>query len=297
MKIFNPQEHLSCLYYGCGSKAAIEIRSFDRGHSKTLPLEKNKIICVLEGELKFKYREQPVKHVAKGRFFFIPSGGKFTFTATRDTRVMVIRIQKNVFLCEGCSIEQLYKEKIGSDDPLTHPAEGVTTLEMNRPLWRFAEELEESMGAGLNCKYYHDLKIKEILIFIRAYYSREDLRELFSTVLSPDTQFSEFVRANHTVLKTVGELAAACHMTPQTFAKKFTRVFGTTPGQWLKKEKAKEIYAALYAGKKSIVEIADEYGFSAQPQFNRFCKVQWGKTPGEIRREKINKQKANTNRE
>jgi len=282
MEIINPQEHRSCAYYECGAKPVIEVLRFERKHKEKLDLVRNKIVFMLEGSLQFSYKDYPVQLAEKGRFFFVPSGGDFNFTVTKKALVMIIRLQRNVFMCEGCTIEQLYKDKIASNVQ-EYSKIGIMPLEMNPPLWYFAEGLNRSITGGLTCRYYHDIKIKELFLLIRAYYSHEDLRDFFSMVLSPDTEFSEFVRANHYKYKTVIDFAQGLCMTPKNFRQKFVSVFGEPPAAWMTREKACLIHYELISGDKTIAEISDEYGFAAQSHLNRFCKREFGKNPGEIR--------------
>jgi len=95
--------------------------------------------------------------------------------------------------------------------------------------------------------------------------------------------FQEYVRANHSKYNSVAEFAEAMSMTPKNFSVKFVKVFGETPQHWMTKEKAKLVYTELSSGNKSIIQIADEQGFSSQQHLYKFCQREFGKNPKEIR--------------
>ena len=105
-------------------------------------------------------------------------------------------------------------------------------------------------------------------------------------MLSPDSTFSEFVRTNHIRYKTVHELATAMNITAQQFTRRFTTIFGQAPYEWMQQQKAQVIYGEILHGNKPLKEIAADYGFTDQANFNRFCRTFFETTPGRIRKNK-----------
>lgn len=283
MKLKNPQEHISCYYYGCPGKPIIEICSMEQGQQQKLTLTSNKIVFVLEGCVAFTLNDYSSKTVEKGSFFFISSGGNLLYKASEKSLVLIIRLEKKVFLCEGCRIERLFAEKQPTAENPSSFDLGINALKTNEALAYFVTGLIDNISGGLLCRYYADVKINELFLLIRAFYSRDELRRLFSLILSPDTCFSEYIRENYHKYKTVGELADSLYMTQKNFARKFMTVFGEPPSQWIKKRKAQRIRSELFMHDKTFSQIADEYGFSNLPSFNRFCKRELGQNPGEIR--------------
>lgn len=96
--------------------------------------------------------------------------------------------------------------------------------------------------------------------------------------------FSEQVREKAHKYATVAALANAMNMTPKLFSRKFMKVFGEPPTDWIRREKALCVYSDLYAGRQPISLIADKYNFSSQSHLNKFCKREFGKNPREIRK-------------
>lgn len=280
MEVLEKTELQRCFRYEKEVPFTVETRRLEKGHTEEIAFRRNEIVFVLKGRVQFAFRDHSEKILREGEFIFVPAGEVFRYAILKETRAIIIRPNGSVSLCEGCRIEELYqrgnsKREFSSD---------IYTLTVNRPIRLFLEGLEEAVQGGLLCRNYFDIKVKEMFILLKVYYPREQLRDFFSPILTPDTMFSEHVKANYHKYATAKELAGAMHMTPKLFSKKFTRVFGELPTDWIRREKAKCVYLELYAGQQPIVQIADKYNFSSQSHLNKFCMREFGKNPGEIRR-------------
>ncbi len=281
MELLNIQEHKRCLSFEHSQHPMIEVRKTLHGHEGELEFACNEIVFVLEGKIDFFFRDHPEKTVQKGQFFFIPTVGVFRYKAERKSMVLVIRLHDRIRLCRGMTVEQLYdKAKAGE---ALKKAEAVSMLDINVHLQHFLTGICEVLADGLQCRHYFETKTQELFFLLRTYYPREKLHEFFSLILTPDTAFSEYIRANALKYKTVGDFASALHMTPRQFSDKFNRVFRQAPYAWMKQEKVRMIQADLMQGEKDNKQIAHEYGFSTPNHLYDFCKENLGKTPGEIR--------------
>lgn len=281
MEIRNKSTHQECLCYEKGEKPTVEIRKLKPGYEEETTFRKNEIVFMLEGKVRFLFRDYSEKEHRAGEFIFIPVGGVFRFEVLKETLVIVIRLNENVKFCKRYRIEDLYMQKGRIDES---PRMKIHALEIIPPLRSFLMGLHETVSGGLTCRNYFDLKAKELLVLLKAYYPKEALREFFSLILSPDTVFSEYVRANHHKYKTAKEIAESMHITPKLFSKKFISIFGEPALNWMTREKALSIYSELYSGNEPITLIVDKYRFSSQSHLNKFCKREFGKNPGEIRR-------------
>lgn len=233
----------------------------------------------MDGGLYLTYEDRFEKYVEKGWFFFIPSGANVGYVIANKCQAIVFRLQYIDYLCNGFRMEQLFD---GNHNDLPHL--NIYPLEINHTLWYCLNGLDEAIGSGLNCRDYHEVKIKEVNTLIRSFYSKMQLRYFFSPILSSNMQFSEFIRRNHHKFKTVGEMADFMHMSPKNFTKKFNLVFGMPPSLWKNRERAQRIFNELSIGNKSFGQISEEYGFKVQAHLNKFCKREFGKNPGEIRK-------------
>lgn len=280
MDILEKAELQRCFYNDKETPPTVEIRKLEKEYTEELIFRRNEIVFMTEGKVRFIFRGHPEKTLSTGEFIFVPMGGVFRFVVVENTQVTVIRLNGNVNLCGSCRIEDLYRRS----DPALDNNKDVFALTINHPLQLFLEGLNKAVQGGLNCRYYFDIKAKEILILLKAYYLHEQLSLFFSPILSPDTIFSEYVRAHHHKYATARELADAMYMTPKLFSKKFIAIFGEPATDWLRREKALNVYSELIVGNEAIAQIAYKYNFSSQSHLNRFCKKEFGENPGKIRK-------------
>lgn len=280
MEIADKTELQRCFHYEKEAPLTVEIRVLEKGYTEEITFRKNGIVFMTKGRARFTLREHPAMTLREGEFIFIPVGGVVDYAVLKEAHITIVRPFGNVTLCEGCRIEELYLRHI----PKQEYTKEIFNLEINPPLRRFLEGLNETVQGGFHCRNYFDIKVKEMFILLKAYYPRQQLRDFFSPMLTPDTKFSEHVRANYHKCATVRELAEAMNMTRKVFSRKFIRIFGEQPTDWMRREKAKSVYQELYAGQQQLVQIVDKYNFSSQSHLNKFCKREFGKNPGEIRK-------------
>jgi AraC-like DNA-binding protein len=281
MKIYNIEEHLACQCYDNRERPLVEVRHFKRGETGVTFFSSNEFIFMLEGKMAAKLRDNPGGELRKGQFAFFPASDELRYKAFAKSTVLVLRLTASIRLCHTFSIEQLFKYMDTTEKP-----KDIFAMEINPRLQHFADGLVNTWEDGLRCRYFLQAEISKLLTMIRAYYPKEDLCRFFYPVLSPDTAFSEFVRMHHLKYRTVNELAAAYNMTAQQFSRRFTGIFGEAPYEWMQREKARLIYGEICMSDRSFKDIADEYGFDIQTHFNRFCKKELGRTPGEIRKKR-----------
>lgn len=75
-----------------------------------------------------------------------------------------------------------------------------------------------------------------------------------------------------------------CESSLSTFKRKFFKEFREPASEWLQKQMNSIIKYKLADEDIPIRNIADELHFSSQPQFCRYCKRNFGYTPGEWRK-------------
>lgn len=280
MEITNKTELQRCFQYEKEAPLTVEIRELEKGYTEQVTFRRSGIVFVTKGGVRCDLRDHPQRTLCEGEFIYIPTGSVLQYAVLKKTRVTIVRPNGNLSLCEGYRIEELYQRVI----PKQGYGKEIFALTINRPLHHLLDGLKDTIEEGLLCRNYFDTKVKEMFILLKAYYPREQLRDFFALILTPDTIFSEHIRMNYHKYATAKEMAGAMNMTQKVFSKKFIRIFGEQPTDWLRREKAKSVYLELYAGHQQIVQIVDKYNFSSQSHLNKFCKREFGKNPGEIRK-------------
>ncbi len=83
---------------------------------------------------------------------------------------------------------------------------------------------------------------------------------------------------------TLAQIAAACHISPIYFHKRYTALTGETPRQFLLTKRIDAARGLLRATELPLSAVAQSCGFSGQAYFSQVFKGVVGQTPGEYRR-------------
>lgn len=289
MGILYPSEHISCFNYDKTDQPLIEVLKIVKGKTEELHITASEIVFFLEGRIRFTFKDKSGYEGVKGQFFFLPSGSIYSCQALVNSMVIIFRITKPLRLCNSFPIEKLYNSDKPVEDCQLSTKCHLGILEINTSLWHFLYGINDCLGDGIRCRYYFELKIKELLFYLRMYYTKEELCDFFILILSGNTIFSEYVRLNWQRFHSITEMAGSMNLTHRQFLNRFITVFGARPQQWLNEEKAHVIHREITTTAKQFKQIAAENGFAHEAILTRFCKRKLGATPTEIREGKVQK--------
>ena len=276
-KLLYKEEHLACYNYHKEERMPIEGLNIKLGDIWENIVEENKIIFIVEGSISISCGDITDRIVNSQQMFILRKGYQYKAHVEKDAFIMIFRINSQINFCDRFSIEQLCLK----DEKME---EGLNLLEINDRLKGFLYWTHVNISDGLKCTHFLDIKKKELFFLLRAYYSKEDLTLLFSSLLNNDQVFSNFIYDNHYKVKNIQQLVALSHYSVSAFNKRFKKSFGISPYKWMKDQRAKRIFHEINNYAKNFKVISEEYGFSSLSQFNDFCKVHFGLTPGEIRK-------------
>jgi AraC-like DNA-binding protein len=130
----------------------------------------------------------------------------------------------------------------------------------------------------------HKIKFRELFLLLRYIYNKEEMSHFFHPLLGKSLDFKNRVIQHFTEISNIDELAGRLGMGRANFDKKFKTEFGTSPLQWLLKEKAKHVYFSLSEPENTLSDIMQKYNFNSPTHFNRFCKQQFGYSPSDLRK-------------
>jgi AraC-like DNA-binding protein len=278
MELLNKEEHLNCYLYDNNNDPMIKHITKHKGETFVMNGVHSQIIFLMKGTLTFSYAEYLNKTFDEQTFLLFPHSNKCRIIVKEDSDIITVNLHSRVNFCNHFPLEMLYKlNKKTKDNESNFP------LKMNEMIHDFLNCLTKSIEDGLKCAYFHDLKQKELLFYLRAYYSKKDLFDFFAQILNNDITFSELVYKNFNKAKNISELASLTNYSISGFKKRFLKVFGVPPYTWIAKEKAKKIYHEINCTQKSFKEISMEFEFSSPAHFDKFCKKLFGMSPGVIR--------------
>lgn len=96
--------------------------------------------------------------------------------------------------------------------------------------------------------------------------------------------FREMVQIKGYRVYSATALAKRCDMEYRSFRRRFKAEFGKTLCQWIREQRVKDITYLLTYTDKTLLEIADETGFSSPANLNDFCVKYMLGTPGMLRK-------------
>ena len=275
------EEHLNCYMYD-SSNAIVRYLQKDKGDRFVLKSENNYLFFLVAGQVKYSYGYQTNMVLKAGNFMLIPRESNCEIEAEADSQIVLLKMHHRINFCNHFPLEMLYeldKRSKGTKKPLQ-----TITLKANEIISDWLKIVIKTTSGGLKCSYYQELKQKEILFFLRAYYTKEELIAFFTPILNSDMRFSNFIYENYQTIETIPQLAKLTSYSLSGFKKKFERVFGCPPAVWIKREKAKKIYHDINSTLRSFKDIAYEHRFSSPAHFDRFCKRQFKMSPGALRK-------------
>jgi AraC-like DNA-binding protein len=226
MELLNKEEHLGCYVYDNQGEPLINYMKLVKNEILHLSFSANKIMFLVKGKLTYSYSNVLNKVFDESTFQLFPAGYNVTIKAEENSKLLFVNIYSRVNFCNHFPLELLYKLNQGIKSN-THNC----SLKLNSILADYIDLLIQTMEDGLKCSYFHELKQKELLFYLRAYYPKEDLLDFFMPILSSDVSFSEFIYQNIDKIKSVENIAELSNYSISGFKKRFAKVFGMPPYQ------------------------------------------------------------------
>lgn len=287
MDYLHIHEHQICGNYTKREKPIIENRIIPKGFKGEVDIEDNVLIFVVEGDVYISYGRVPEENVKTGKIMLLPVGSKINFCALQKTTYTILRLQSQSNFDERLSYKLLLKDILAEDTCLEKSAENLPNyyLDMNNCLWAYINNLNARIQDGIKSTVFFELKLKELFFLLRAYYPKEELFRFFEPIVYGDHEFLNIIMCNFQKVKTVKELADLTNYSISGFEKRFKRVFNTSAGNWIKQQKSMNIFHEISMGDVSFKNICFKNGFSSLSHFNNYCKLHFGLTPGEIRKQ------------
>lgn len=236
----------------------------------------NVILFVMSGSVKVYFRKNELKTVSALYMFFVKDQDDYTFEITADAVIMV-------FSFEGAALRNiaLFQSVYPSAEDPDLNAYGLHIIE---PLYSFlhlvCHYLKESV-----CDYIlFETKQTELFYILKTFYKKDETSSLFATFTDTTSDFKAQVIDNYMKVKTVNELASMLGYGITTFRVKFKDEFGISAYRWILNQKSKQIIHNMIVYGDGFTKIIDDFDFSSYSHFNKFCKAQYGFTPGELRK-------------
>lgn len=259
------------------SKPCIEYLNIPKGENDVYFITQSEIIFILNGAFEVTFREFESRLITKNKAVLFPPACHFKSEAKEDSSILIFRINNVAQFSKCFSQSNLFAEKSTFEY-------NFDLLDINNPLSEYLDGIQTHLANGIDCSDFFALKIKELTCLLMIYYPKNELLGFFYPLLNNDMEFTNFILSNHANTKTIKELADLSAYSMSGFVKRFKKVFGVSPHQWVKEQKVKNIFQDIVNSEKLFKEICYEHEFSSPSHFNDFCKANFGETPGELRK-------------
>ena len=282
MSLHYISEHTSCLNYLSEEQCIFHVYNLEKDKQCIRRYHDSSfIVILLSGGIAIRYGINRSLSLEKNRLFLLPKNLPVDYMATKEnTTLLLCTFSTELTLCSRYSIQQL-ENHIPVD-----AGNKLYSLPADSRIVSFATMLVEALQSGLGCVHYHCLKRDELLLYLRAGYTKEQLALFFYPVLGRDIDFKDFMLNHFMEVSDVKQLAVLSNMSLSTFNRRFKETFHETAKNWLLARKSEHLLRDIVMGNLSFAELAIKYNFSSTAYLATFCKKNFGSTPYELRNRK-----------
>ncbi|MDR1980465.1 MAG: AraC family transcriptional regulator [Tannerellaceae bacterium] len=277
-------KHTPCEHHMSDLRISFKYQTIEGNETfKNENKEFNHLIFMLEGEAIVSYNEFDNIPVKTGEFFLIPKQADLSVKTLVPCEVVLFTFNSFKNICDKLAF-QVYWTIASRTEYQFAP------LAIRYALNDFLYLLLRYLRNGLNCALMNEIKLQELFLVLRRFYSKEELANLFYPLLGKSLDFKDQVMQHYLSVNSVDELARKIGMSRTNFDIKFKNEFDSPPLQWILKQKAKHVRFSMSEPGNTLSDIMRKYNFNSPTHLNRFCKQQFGCTPSELMK-KLNPQK------
>ncbi|NDW08352.1 AraC family transcriptional regulator [Dysgonomonas sp. 520] len=261
----------------------IEFLQLNDGQSWDLESEENKIILVMEGEIKIRSSNHSEIGITASNMAFYPFQEQIVLKAVKKSEVVSMRFTNESVLCSILS-------SAATNSTMKLHEDNIQLIPIKNVIYNYIDSIRRYMDKDICDSYLQELKLKEFGYILKHFYSEEQLQCFFQLLPGNDLRFSEEVCSLSLSVRSVRQLAERMNYSYSGFNKRFRRVFNMSAYSWMRNQRAKQVYQDICQTSKSLKEISTNHKFATLSHFNEFCHKNLGNSPSEIRRKNRTKQ-------
>lgn len=269
-------EHLTCNHYMADVGTGFIYEELPQGASLTQsPVQHNHLLIFLEGECTLSCNQFLDRKFSGNQMILIPRMADFKGCVERELKMLDMAFDAPMSGCDKLVLQAYHPlcMQINYD---------FRAIEVRYPLTAFVDLLVYCLKNGMSCAHLHEMKHKELFFYLRGFYKKEEVAELFYAIIGRSFDFRSFVLENYRKTNSLQELIALSNMSARSFMRKFKDEFGITAHRWLAQQTCSQIIHALAEPEVSLKKIMDDFGFESSSNFNRFCRLYFQCTPSEL---------------
>lgn len=236
----------------------------------------NAIFFHLEGVLHINWDRHKDVVIQPGEIYFLPRGATVSACIVGSgISYVVARLEHNID--SKVFNEQLkIKSNIGLSDYT------FSSLPMRPQMMSFTKSLRDYILDGVDSTQLHTIKLSELYIIFRRYYTTQECANLFYPIIGYNSEFESFVLDNYHVSVTIDDLVHKAKMSRSTFDRKFKETFRITPLKWIEEQTRQRIFSKASEPNVTVKDIMYEVDIYSQSQFTNLCKRLCGMPPSQL---------------
>lgn len=275
-KLLYVNEHQSCKNYQVEIDTGFKYLEVPPGtHVYEPKLQYNNVVILIEGECIISCNQYDNRKISSSEMVLLPRGALVDAYTQKDCKLLLFSFGMVRNVCDVNMLQSYY-------DLCYDVHYDFTPLEIRHPLNEFIDLLVFCLKSGMNCAHLHEIKHKEFFLYLRGFYTKEEIVQLFFPIMGKKLKFKDMVLKNYTKAENVEELIELLKMSKNAFYAKFSKEFGMSPRQWMLKQIRHQVFIKAAIPNITIKELMDLFNFDSPVQFNRFCMREFNCTPGEL---------------
>ena len=275
-KLLYVNEHQSCKNYQIEIDTAFKYIEVQEGtHVYEPKLHYNNVVILIEGECVISCNQYNNRKVSSSEMVLLPRGALVDAHTQKDCKLLLFSFGRVRNVCDVNMLETYYNlhRDIRYD---------FVPLKVRHPLNEYIELLVFCLKNGMNCAHLHEIKHKEFFLYLRGFYTKKEVVQLFYPIMGNKIKFRDMIQENYIKAGSVEEMIRLLRMSKNAFYTKFTKEFGMSPKQWMLKQIRHQVFVKAAVPGITIKELIDLFNFDSPVQFNRFCIREFGCPPGEL---------------
>lgn len=269
-------EHKSCGHYMADVGTGWIYQELDSGKWQTYKsIRNNHLLFFLEGSCKISYGQFVDREFHAGEMVLVPR-----MTSVKGATTAPLKYVDMAFMTpmSGCD-NLIFPAYRPICNLLTYDFQAVR---IRYPLISFLELLVCCLKSGLNCTRLYEIKQKEAFLYLRGFYTKEEIATLFYPIIMQPFDFQVFINENAAKCTSLSQLVKMSNMSRRNFYRKFKATFGEKPRAWMLKQICQRILHEASRPNTTIKDIVTKFDFASPSTFARFCKTNFQCTPTQL---------------
>ncbi len=260
-----------------GLKTGFSIFEIPKGETITQSaLYNNLIFFIMSGSVKIYFRKKELKTINELHMFYLKKQEDYIFEIETDANILVFSFE-SVLVQELAMFQTICRFGIEQNS-------NIQVLSIVEPLYSFLQLISQYLKKEIYDYILFETKQKELFHILKTFYRKDEMAGFFGMLTDATSVFKAQIFNNYMKVKTINELASLLGYGVTTFRVKFKEQFGVSAYRWILNQKSKQIIYNMTVEGDGFAKIIDDFDFSSYSHFNKFCKSQYGYTPGELRK-------------